>query len=214
MKHHFEYCDDNRNIMPGFYESILFSTDDIYEENSCIEQNCRDNGEEYVEHDINDFGAFMNEVCKRITDKLIAPMLMEDSKLCDKVTFKEVSSPRQYNWETDKIVLDLNIDLEYLKYLILTDEDMRNGFDLYLAEKYTDYDGFHSYVKNNLEDYIIAERFEDVMIDYYLLTKIYDSKDVVKAAKEESDYPHYIWECREISSECIYEFMEPIKNEE
>ena len=213
MKRHFEYWDDNPIIMPGFYESILFSSDDVAEENYTIELDCKENGKEYVEHDINDFTGFMTEVCKRITDNLIAPMLMEDKKLCDKVTFKEVSSPREYNFQTDKIVLDLNIDLEYLKYLILTDVDMRNGFEAYLQEKYTSYDGFFSYVENNLEAYIIAEKYEDVMIDYYILTKIYDSKDVVKAAKEESDYPSYIWECREISSDCIYEFMEPVKNE-
>lgn len=214
MKKHFEYCDDNLVIMPGFYESTLFSSDTVYEENRQIEEDCKENGEEYVEHDINDFTAFQNAVCERITDNLIAPMLMEDENLCDSVKFKEVSSPAYYNFTTDKIVLDLNIDIDYLKNLIRSDKEMYDGFNKYLKEKYTSRDGFMIFVENEIEAYFEADDYQDVMVDYYLLTKIYDDKDVVRAVKEDNDWPHYSYQMMEIASECVYEFMEPIKNEE
>ena len=214
MKQHFEYCDDNLVIMPGFYESILFSSDTVYEENRQIEENCKDNGEEFVEREINDFTAFQNAVCERITNNLIAPMLMEDENLCDSVKFKEVNSPAFYNFITDKIVLDLNIDIDYLKNLIRSDKEMYDGFNKYLKEKYSSHSGFMSFVENEIEAYFEADDYQDVMVDYYLLTKIYDDKDVVRAAEEDNDWPHYSYEMMEIASECVYEFMEPIKNEE
>ena len=115
MKQIIEYTNDNIHIMPGFYESILFSSDTEYEENLNIEQDCKENGEEFVEHEIKDFAGFQKEVCSRIVDNLIKPMLCEDNEICDNIKLTDVYSPRQYNFTTDKIDCEINIDTENLQ---------------------------------------------------------------------------------------------------
>lgn len=213
MKEHFEYCNDSMHIMPGFYESILYNYDMENDENDSIRQYAEENGETPVDHELN-MEKYENAVCTRIVDKLIKPMLTEDNSICDEISFKEVSSPRQYNFTTDKIVCDLNIDMERLAIKILSSDKMREGFDKYLNHNYSDRSGFWSFVKNNVKEYFEEWDQLDVMVDYYILTKIYDDYDVVKAVEEERDFTHYEYEMMEIAQECMYEFMEPVKEEE
>ena len=214
MKQKFNYVNDSVHIMPGFYESILFSSDMEYEENENIRQNCEENGEEFVEHEIADFDGFQKAVCTRIVDKLIKPMLCENEDICDEIKLIDVSSPRQYNFETDRLDCEVNIDLEKLAIFILSHDEYREGFDKYLHERYSDRPGFWSFTSNNVKDFFDKWDKLDVMIDYYLLTKIYETPDVVIGIEKENDFTHYEYQMMEISSECVYEFMEPIQEEE
>ena len=209
MKQIIEYTNDNIHIMPGFYESILFSSDTEHEENLNIEQDCKENGEEFVEHEIKDFAGFQKEVCSRIVDNLIKPMLCEDNEICDNIKLTDVYSPRQYNFTTDKIDCEINIDTEKLAAKIQHNKELHDGFDKYLNKYYSDRPGFWSFVSNNIKEYFDKMEHIDVMIDYYILTKIYASPDVIDAINKERDFTHYEYQMMEISSECVYEFMVP-----
>lgn len=213
MKENFQYCNDNLAIMEGFYESHLYNSDTEYWLNENIKDGMRDNGQKHVEYGIKDFKGFMNKVCERITDELIEPLLTEDKDICDKVEFKGVSSPSYYNFETDKLSLSLNIDLELLRDRILADEKLRNGFDRYLREKYTSYSGFCSFVENNIEDYFNEWRYLDVMVDYYLLTKIYEIEDVREMQNKDKE-TSYQFASYEIADEEAYNFMVPLEKPE
>lgn len=213
MKENYSYCDDSRVIMPGFYESVLFYSDKLYEENIDYKSYCEDNEQEFVEQDIDDFKAYMDEVCKSITDNLIAPMLTEDSNICDKVEFDHVSSPRYYNFTTDKIVMNLNIDLDALKEFILNNEHYYNGFDKYLKAHYTPRDGFCSFVANNIDDFFNENEYMDVLIDYYLLTKIYGYTNVVDMEREYAE-TSYEYDMIEIADKVFYNHLTAVETVE
>lgn len=213
MKKNYSYCNDSTVIMPGFYESVLFNSDKLYYENMNLKTQCEANGEEFTELDIDDFQAYMDEVCKSITDNLIAPMLTEDSNICDKVEFDYVSSPRYYNFTTDKIVMNLNIDLDALKEFILNNDYRRNGFDKYLEEHYTSRDGFSSFVANNIDDFFKENEYMDVLIDYYLLTKIYGYANVADMEREYTETP-YEYDMIEIADEVLYSHLKPVDSVE
>lgn len=209
MKQNIEYTNNDLHIMPGFYESILFNSDTEYEENRQRKRDCEDNGEEFVEHEIKDFNEFQKAVCSRIVENLIKPLLCEDSGICDDIKLTDVWSPRQYNFTTDKLDCEVHIDIDKLAATIQADNDLRDGFDKYLREKYTSRSGFWSFVANNIKEYFDEWEHLDVMIDYYLLTKIYESPDVVAAVKNEYDFTSYEYDMMGIASECVYEYMVP-----
>ena len=209
MKQNIEYTNDNLHIMPGFYESILFNSDTEYMENEQIRRDCEDNGEEFIEHEIKDFNEFQRAVCTRSVNYLIKPLLCEDSEICDDIQLIDVWSPSYYNFTTDKLNCNVNIDIDKLASMLQSNVDLLAGFDKYLYEKYSSRSGFISFVANNAKDYFDEQDHLDVMIDYYILTKIYDSPDVVDAIRNENDFTHYEYEMMEIASECVYEFMAP-----
>ena len=209
MKQNIEYTNNDLHIMPGFYESILFNSDTEYDENEQIRRDCEDNGEEFIEHEIKDFNEFQRAVCTRIVENLIKPLLCEDDEICDDIKLTDVWSPRQYNFTTDKLDCEVHIDLEKLAAMIQADDDLRDGFDKYLNKKYTSRSGFISFVANNVKEYFEEWDHLDVMIDYYILTKIYDSMDVVDAIRNENDFTCYEYDMMEIASECVYEYMVP-----
>ena len=213
MKENYSYCNDSTVIMPGFYESVLFYSDKLYYENMNLKTECEANGEEFTELDIDDFQAYMDEVCKSITDNLIAPMLTEDSNICDKVEFDYVSSPRYYNFTTDKIVMNLNIDLDALKEFVLNNEHYYNGFDNYLKAHYTSRDGFCSFVANNIDDFFKENEYTDVLIDYYLLTKIYGYANVVDMEREYTE-TSYENDMIEIADEVFYNHLTSVETVE
>lgn len=213
MKENYSYCNDSTVIMPGFYESLLFDSDKLYYENENNKSYCESCGEPYEELDIDDFQAYMDEVCKSITDNLIAPMLTEDSDICDKVEFDHVISPMYYNFTTDRIVMNLNIDLDALKEFILNNDHYRNGFDKYLEEHYTSRDGFCSFVANNIDDFFKENKYMDVLIDYYLLTKIYGYTNVVDMEREYTE-TSYVYDMIEIADEVFYNHLTAVETVE
>lgn len=213
MKKQYEYCNDNMTIMPGFYESELYSSDTIYEANEQMRAECQYNGEEFVEHDIVDFDGFRNKACERIVCELITPMLTADKTICDNVSFKVLKSPRFYNYTTDKLVLELNIDIDRLKNIIRSDKGMYDGFNKYLNKKYSSCSGFMSFVENEIEAYFKRDEYHDVMIDYYFLTLIYNANDVIEANEVMNDYTEYEYGMMEIAHDTLYDFLKPITPE-
>ena len=215
MKKHFEYTNQDLDIFEGFYESNLYNGED---EQIQIDKKREDNYEgdgEIKDYEITDFKAFSTSVAKRIVDEWLAPLLTDyrrDTELCDRMELKEVHSPRQYNFTTDKLVCDLNIDLDLLAKRINDDEGMRNGFDAYLKEHYTTRSGFISWVPNNVNEYFAKGEDYEVMVDYYLLTKIFGTTDVVKVQTEYTQEEHdYYWAKIDIAREEMYTHLQEVK---
>lgn len=209
-KQQFDYRSDSDVIMPGFYESVLFNSDMEYEINQSNQLDCESEDMDYVKREVKDFKGYCNDVCKEITDGLLEPILTKDEEICDSVEFDSLSSPRYYNFTTDKLNLKLNIDLELLRDMILSNEDMKQGFDDYLKTCYSSRSGFCSFVANNIKDYFDKWEYLDVMIDYYILTFIYDTNFVVEAMEKcyETSYDDSLLE---IADYKVREWMVPIE---
>jgi hypothetical protein len=196
------YTPDNGTIFPGFYESELYNSDQEY--NFSYNE-----GEEY---EIKDFDGYCKYICEAMSDK-ISDYLTSAQDICKSVKYKAMSSPREYNFCTDRLMMDAEIDLERLKNKVLNDSEYKDGFDKYLREKYSSYSGFISFVSNNVKEYFNEdfEEYFDVLIDYFLLTMIYDDKDVVRAAKKCEETPYW-WSMIEIVQDAEYQFMERVNS--
>jgi hypothetical protein len=196
------YTPDNGTIFPGFYESELYNSDQEY--NFSYNE-----GEEY---EIKDFDGYCKYICEALSDK-ISDYLTSAKDICKSVKYKAMSSPREYNFTTDHLLMDAEIDLSALKERILADSDYKDGFDNYLRYKYSSRSGFISFVSNNVDDFFkddFSEYF-DVLIDYFLLTMIYDDKDVVKHQKKYEETPYW-WDMLEIVSDAECQFMERVNS--
>lgn len=196
------YTPQDLDIFPGFYESVLYHCDTEYNFNYEEKRNDPDN---YVEKEL-DFELFTKEVCEGITS-LIGDILGAEAK------FKDMHSPAYYNYSTDKLEMEIAIDPEKIKSEILSSEELSKGFDKYLKSHYTSRSGFISFVENNIDEYFDKGEYADVMIDYYLLTKIYDNADVVKCQRD-FDGTSYFEECLDIANDALYNHMVEIKKEE
>lgn len=205
MKEEFFYTPDNLEIFPGFYESLLYNSDTEY----CANQE-REEGE--PEREIKDWDGFTEAVCKGITD-VLRPIL-EREDFCTDVEYVGMTSPRYYNYSTDKLDIRMQLDLDALKDWVLSDDDRRDGFDAYLREKYTSYDGFCSFVENNIDGYFEKWEYPDVLVDYYVLCEIFDDPDVVNAKRYQRELTGYTWDIYEIASDCFWEFFEPIESDD
>lgn len=191
-----KYYTGDLDIMPGFYESDLWN----YDLESMHSEICEEKRE------IKDFQAYKNYIGKEMT-KTLTDWL---KPFCDSVGFDSISSPREYNFTTDKLVINLNIDLDKLKAWVSEDKERYDGFDAYLKANYTSRSGFSSFVRNNAKDFLEENDYMDVLVDYYLLTKIYDSNNVLDKDIYNTDY--YEW-LIEIRNEALDIYCLPIEEE-
>jgi hypothetical protein len=146
---------------------------------------------------------FENAVCKKCVENIMD--LMDNNDTITDMQFKELNSPREYNFTTDKLVCEVEVDLDKLKKYCYETE--REKFEEYLKENYSSYDGFISFVPNNVKEFEQEKDDTDVMIDFYILSHL------------EDDYSKEGWEVlREDNAESaqnlIYNYVQPIPKEE
>ena len=191
MKTKQTYYQNSTALFEGFYESNLFNSDTEYYISENLES----------PHEIKDFHAFCEQVSKKATD-LLDP--------CDEVLsdfeFVRLDSPRYYNYGTDRLVISCQVDIEALHKFAF--ESNRDAFDLYLHEHFTSYDGFISFVPNNVEDFErnvkdvqedAPDNLLDVLIEFYLLKTI--------------DLERYHIDLDEYAYELAYEMAEPCSSD-
>ena len=201
------YVPNDLEIFEGFYESRLFYSDMVYYYN----ENLPD-GE--PEHEIDNFQSYMDEIGRMVVNELYY-YLCDDDTICSDVEFVGISSPRYYNFSTDKLVMDVAVDLDALKNWVMSNDDRKTNFDKYLKAKYTSCDGFLSFVENNVKEYFEESYVEhySVLIDYYVLTKIHDKLDVVSAINSCCNDTPYHWAIFENVDEIFYQHMVPVPAE-
>jgi hypothetical protein len=170
----------------GFYESDLYNSDTEYHYNKL----CDDD----KEYEIKDWEGFTTSVSSDITHALMAFEGREEDGIIGDYKFMRLVSPKYYNYSSDKLEIELEVDVEKLrKYCYETQKDRFNQF---LADNFTSYSGFISFVPNNLVEFMADEDL-DVMIEFYLLNKI--------------DMQDYRYACSEIASGYLYQYMEPVE---
>ena len=169
------YNNHSLKIFEGFYESNLYNSDSLY----WITQTDKEEGylKEDQYYDIDNWEEFKKEVATNAVDELLN--ILPDNEVIQDMKLKDIYSPKYYNYETDSLIIDMKLNLTKLKkYCFNT---YKKEFNQYLKDNFTSYDGFISYVSNNIDDFKIEynkphnEREINVMIEYYFLSQIYES---------------------------------------
>lgn len=194
----YTYTQNDHRIFAGFYESILFNCDSEYLASDYANYLNETDNQEY---ELKDFKGFCLDVSKQIVDKLLSSC--HDGSILKSVELNGLSSPKYYNFETDKLKLSINLDRDLLEEYIFNTH--ANEFESYLNENYSDRSGFISFIANNIHDfknqYLVESKLGrclDIMIDFYLVNQI-------------DDYygqENYDDECYEIANDTITDYME------
>lgn len=181
-----EYINWSPDIFQGFYESGLYNSDTLYNINDEDESSY-----DFIEGGYKDFTKTVASKCVDLLNDYCRGGLIKH------IDFVELYSPRYYNFDTDRLVLNVDCDWDgLLKYVEETSPD----FDKYLHDNFTSYDGFHSFVPNNKKDFLEAlnddfDRLSQVIIEYYILDRIDDLDD-------------YKLQCYEIANDEIYQHID------
>ena len=129
----------------GFYDSIWSPDDDIYYE--CAEEN--------LEEDVDftfDYKQYQNDICKAYTEVWelwMREFISDDIEL----EFVEVVSPRFYNYETDSCRVNIRLTQSAEDAIIDKIEKHRNQLTKWIKENHTSYDGFSSYLSNDIDQW-------------------------------------------------------------
>ena len=145
MKH--TYNNWSTDIFEGFYESNLWNSDSLY----WIEESDRQEGylNDNEEYDIDDFEAFTKEVSENAVYFLFEAL--DEHDVIKDMKFKDLYSPKYYNYETDSLIIDVDVDMRKLKKYCFTTK--KEAFNQYLKDNFTSCDGFISYISNNIKDW-------------------------------------------------------------
>lgn len=167
MKH--VYCNSSCKVFSGFYESNLYNSDMLYN----FEREYLPKGFcwEFVN---GGFDKFCKETCEDWVDAMSDNF--DENPLDMKLKYKSLWSPKYYNYSTDKINIEVDINLAKLKKFCW--KDNRDEFDEYLNKHWSSHDGFISFIPNNVrefeEEYKCRSDWKhdsliDIMIEFYLL---------------------------------------------
>lgn len=188
----FEYVNYSTQIFSGFYESELSPDDYLRDESYAF------NLEYPYEFDIVDYKAYENDISKENTDLIFDKV--KDKGIIKSMEFKELDCPREYNFRTDRLVINMEFDENKLtKYCF---EDKRGSFEKYLRETFTSHSGFISFVNSNINEFeneVKDDLHWNVMVEFYLL--------------EEVDFDEVFEEMMEVVHNAVYEYMGLYNNE-
>lgn len=190
------YINWSTDIFDGFYESKLYNADTIYNINES-----RDDDEPEYDFEDGGFEKYCDDVSRQCVDALFDNLDQSQNQIIKSMKFVKLHSPKYYNFETDKIECELDIDWDALIDYI---KSVREKFDEYLHENFTSYDGFVSFVPNNAAEFFINldddfERLSQVVIEFYILNRL--------------DHDTYWDACAEIATNTIWHYIEPVKSE-
>ena len=152
----------------GLYESTLYDSDTDYFLAESIGGSCGDD----VDYDFDAFKECAGQSC---VDSLEYELYSHD--VITDIEYLGMHSPKYYNYDTDRVLVDVDYNfIQLVKYCKHTNKDR---FNQYLKDKYTSYDGYISFVENNVNDFFEKEWFNShknmaiqVMIEFYLVQEI------------------------------------------
>ena len=162
----FVYENFSRKIFPGFYESTLYNSD-MFDYLKCSKGF-------YFDFKTGEFQKYIVETC----DDWVSEMSyqIKDNPIgLEILGYVGIRSPGEYNFRTDRISIEIKVNLFKLKKYCFTDNQEK--FDKYLTENWTSYSGFCSFIPNNIPRFkyeykkqsTSRNRLIQVMVEWYLL---------------------------------------------
>ena len=93
---------------------------------------------------------FYNQIAEDYTNFYIDALNEELDGFTLKATYKCFTSPREYNFETDRIFIEIeeNHAIDFIKYII---KNYKKELENKIKERFTSRDGFWSHYKNRLD---------------------------------------------------------------
>lgn len=106
-----------------------------------------------------------------------------------KVEFKEIQSPREYNFKTDRIACNITFDPEVaIAYAM----KHYTAFSRYIRERFTTCSGFISFMSNNPADWLDPADWDDrhpgVILDFILRNEIPDAETTLSIRSQDNVY--------------------------
>ena len=96
---------------------------------------------------------FYNQIAEDYTNFYIDALNEELDGFTLKATYKCFTSPREYNFETDRIFIEIeeNHAIDFIKYII---KNYKKELEKKIQDRFTSRDGFISYYENSLDLWI------------------------------------------------------------
>ena len=93
---------------------------------------------------------FYNQIAEDYTNFYIEILNRRLKGFTLKAKFNLLTSPREYNFETDRIFIDIekNHAIDFIKYII---KNYKKELENKIKERFTSRSGFHSFYKNSLD---------------------------------------------------------------
>lgn len=194
-----KYTNWSTVIFPGFYESDLYNSDTIYNINES-----QDDDEPAVDFTDNGYTEYCNDVAKQVAELLADAIELDqdETKIITASKLVKLWSPKYYNFETDRIECELDIDLDAL---IEYGKNESYKFSQYLKDNFTSCSGFTSFVPNNTNDFwdnfdADFDRLCDVLVEFYILNHL-----------DQDQWREHLYE---IATNTIWKYLEPVKDDE
>jgi len=106
------------------------------------------------------------------------------------ITFKEMTSPKEYNYETDKIYCNIpEKDVVYMLDTMLKSKEIKEQFAALIKERFTSRSGFHSFYSNDINEWLCKTVLQWDYNEIYTLLEIF-----VLEASDGTDYEEDIIE--------------------
>lgn len=191
----------------GFYESRWDPDNDIYYESE----------EEGIEEDVDftfNYSEYQKDVCESYTQvwqSWLQDMIHEDIEL----EFLGISSPRYYNYDTDHCEALIKLTQEAKDAIMAKIQEHHDWIAERIKENHTGYDGFISYLKNDISEWTEHRLFNDE--EYYQPAYLFCMLHYIICAEFLKNDPHFDRRLDEEAWEdvmddiCITTYFEDIK---
>lgn len=176
-----------RSQFEGFYESDYCHSDMEYDYNNLMEDSIP-KGKHY---ELTKFEKYKKDLCKEWIDLVKHQLEFATGNVIKKISTRnfELDSPKEYNFTTDELIVNVEFRLRALEHWCL--KDKLEEFSKYLKENYSSYDGFISFIPNSIDvfkekyfnEYKTFEERErnnliNVMLEFYFECQIDFESDV------------------------------------
>lgn len=190
-----------RSQFYGFYESNYYNSDMEYDYNNLMDDELP-KGKHY---ELTKFKEYQKALCKEWIDLVKHQLEFATGNVIKKISTRnfELDSPREYNFETDKLIVNVEFRLRALEHWCLKDKPEK--FNEYLKQNYSSYDGFISFIPNSIDafkekyfnEYKTFEERErnnliNVMLEFYFECQIDFEADVNEQIMYSLDISDYM----------------------
>lgn len=166
-------------LFPGFYNSPLIDDDilsyEIQDEESM--NSWRENyGDDITGDDLDfDYHSMEKEICERYVDAVKTVVDETFPDLLKNISMESMSSPREYNFSTDKLFANMEFDENWRATFLNFMNDNHETLNIRIKDDWSDHSGFWSFLSNDYRDWVSEinknepdERYIAVMLEYML----------------------------------------------
>lgn len=192
----------------GFYESQFYNCDTLYyEAKDEIEYYREQFNDETLEPD--DLDINFKEYTHDVSKAFCEAFYINTPDFVNAVTFNHLSSPKYYNFETDKVIADIELDENWQDSVMEFINNNKDELKTKIKEDWSDRDGFWSFMPNDLDEWIEElqkdepdSRFVEIMLGYIMKKdneKIY--YDLIDSTLDDIYIGNYIINLKEENNE-------------